>query len=265
MTQEHLAYVLRLADNALILGQRNAEWCSHGPALEEDIALANISLDLIGQSRLLYTHAATLDAALNGAHKTEDDYAYFRTEREFANYTLAELPHCGPLAGNARAERDYAVTIVRNFLYSALMAEVWTALQTSGDAQLAAIAAKSLKETRYHLHHARDWLVRLGDGTEESHRRTQAALDYLMPYTREFFATDAIEQAVADAGIAPLASDFEASWREQLAAALEEATLEAPAEVRHVTTGKQGEHSDHMGYLLAEMQSLARQHPGASW
>ncbi|MDR5777813.1 phenylacetate-CoA oxygenase subunit PaaC [Caballeronia sp. LZ065] len=265
MTQEHLAYVLRLADNALILGQRNAEWCSHGPALEEDIALANISLDLIGQARLLYTHAATLDAALNGAHKTEDDYAYFRTEREFANYTLAELPHCGPLAGNARADRDYAVTIVRNFLYSALMAEVWTALQTSGDTQLAAIAAKSLKETRYHLHHARDWLVRLGDGTEESHRRTQAALDYLMPYTREFFATDAIEQAVADAGIAPLASGFEASWREQLASALDEATLVAPAEVRHVTTGKQGEHSDHMGYLLAEMQSLARQHPGASW
>ncbi|MDR5835069.1 1,2-phenylacetyl-CoA epoxidase subunit PaaC [Caballeronia sp. LZ034LL] len=265
MTQEHLAYVLRLADNALILGQRNAEWCSHGPALEEDIALANISLDLIGQARLLYSHAATLDAALNGASKTEDDYAYFRTEREFANYTLAELPHFGPLAGTARAERDYAVTIVRNFLYSALMAEVWTALQTSGDTQLAAIAAKSLKETRYHLHHARDWLVRLGDGTDESHRRTQAALDYLMPYTREFFATDAIEQAVADAGIAPLASALEASWRAQLASALEEATLDAPAEVRHVSTGKQGEHSEHMGYLLAEMQSLARQHPGASW
>lgn len=265
MTQEHLAYVLRLADNALILGQRNAEWCSHGPALEEDIALANISLDLIGQARLLYSHAATLDAALNGARKTEDDYAYFRTEREFANYTLAELPHFGPLAGTARAERDYAVTIVRNFLYSALMAEVWTALQTSGDTQLAAIAAKSLKETRYHLHHARDWLVRLGDGTDESHRRTQAALDYLMPYTREFFATDAIEQAVADAGIAPLASALEASWRAQLASALEEATLVAPAEVRHVSTGKQGEHSEHMGYLLAEMQSLARQHPGASW
>ena len=113
--------MLRLADNALILGQRNAEWCSHGPALEEDIALANISLDLIGQARLLYTHAATLEAPLNGSKKTEDDYAYFRSEREFANYTIAELPHFGPLAGTARAERDYAVTIVRNFLYSALM------------------------------------------------------------------------------------------------------------------------------------------------
>ncbi|CCD39291.1 Phenylacetate-CoA oxygenase, PaaI subunit [Candidatus Paraburkholderia kirkii UZHbot1] len=263
MSQEHLAYVLRLADNVLILGQRNVEWCSHGPALEEDIALANISLDLIGQARLLYTHAATLEAALNGVKKTEDDYAYFRTEREFVNYMIVE-PHFGPLAGT-RAARDYAVTIVRNFLYSALMAEVWAALQASSDASLAAIAAKSTKETSYHLHHARDWLVRFGDGTEESHRRAQAALDYLMPYTREFFATDAIEQAVADAGIAPLASEFEAAWREQVASALAQATLEAPADVKHITSGKHGEHSEHMGYLLAEMQGLARQHPGASW
>ncbi|VXC52035.1 putative multicomponent oxygenase/reductase subunit for phenylacetic acid degradation [Burkholderia sp. 8Y] len=265
MSTEHLAYVLRLADNALILGQRNAEWCSHGPALEEDIALANISLDLIGQARLLYSHAATLDGELNGVTRTEDDYAYFRTEREFANYTLVELPHFGPLAGTARTERDYAVTIVRNFLYSAFMAHVWTALQASSDAQLAAIAAKSIKETRYHVHHARDWLVRFGDGTEESHRRAQAALDYLMPYTREFFHADAVERAVAEAGIAPLASDLEPEWRDDVQSALDEATLQAPAEVKHVSTGKLGEHSEHMGYLLAEMQSLARQHPGASW
>ncbi|MDR5855665.1 phenylacetate-CoA oxygenase subunit PaaC [Caballeronia sp. LZ062] len=265
MSTEHLAYVLRLADNALILGQRNAEWCSHGPALEEDIALANISLDLIGQARLLYSHAATLESALTGAAKTEDDYAYFRPEREFRNYTLVELPHFGPLAGTARTERDYAVTIVRNFLHSAFMAHVWTALQASSDAQLAAIAAKSIKETRYHVHHARDWLVRFGDGTEESHRRAQAALDYLMPYTREFFHADAVERAVAEAGIAPLASDFEAVWRDDVQSALDEATLQAPAEGKHVSTGKLGEHSEHMGYLLAEMQSLARQHPGASW
>ncbi|KND59936.1 Phenylacetate-CoA oxygenase, PaaI subunit [Candidatus Burkholderia verschuerenii] len=261
----HLAYVLRLADNALILGQRNAEWCSHGPALEEDIALANISLDLIGQARLLYSHAATIEAASTGTKKTEDDYAYFRTEREFANYTLAELPHVGPFAGTVRTERDYAVTIVRNFLHSMLMANVWTALQTSNDAQLAAIAAKSIKETRYHLHHARDWLVRFGDGTAESHRRAQAALDYLMPYTREFFAVDDIERAVAEAGIAPLASDVETAWREEVQSAIDEATLAMPPEVKHVSTGKHGEHSEHMGYLLAEMQSLARQHPGATW
>jgi ring-1,2-phenylacetyl-CoA epoxidase subunit PaaC len=264
-TSQHLAYVLRLADNALILGQRNAEWCSHGPALEEDIALANISLDLIGQARLLYTHAAALEASLTGVEKTEDDYAYFRAEREFANYTIAELPHFGPLAGTVRTGRDYAVTIVRNFLYSAFMNEVWTALEASADAQLAAIASKSIKETRYHVHHARDWLVRFGDGTEESHRRAQAALDYLMPYTNEFFSVDDTERAVAAAGIAPLASDVEAAWRDEIASALEEATLSTPAEVKHVSTGKHGEHSEHMGYLLAEMQSLARQHPGATW
>lgn len=264
-TPEHLAYVLRLADSALILGQRNAEWCGHGPVLEEDIALANMSLDLIGQARLLYTHAATLEETLTGAKKTEDDYAYFRTEREFANYTLAELPHYGPLCGTAHANLDYAVTIVRNFLYAALMAHVWTALESSKDAQLAAIASKSIKETRYHWHHAREWLVRFGDGTDESHRRAQAALDYLLPYTREFFAADAIEDAVAQAGLGVRAADFEAGWLDDVKEALAEATLALPEPVKHISTGKHGEHSEHMGFLLAEMQSLARQHPGATW
>ena len=143
ITTEHLSYVLRLADNALILGQRNAEWCGHGPVLEEDIALANMSLDLIGQARMLYSHAATLEHTLTGAKKTEDDYAYWRAEREFANYTLVELPHRGPLSGTANADRDYAVTIVRNYLYTALMAHVWAALEGSNDAQLAAIASKA--------------------------------------------------------------------------------------------------------------------------
>jgi ring-1,2-phenylacetyl-CoA epoxidase subunit PaaC len=264
-TPQHLQYILRLADNALILGQRNAEWCSHGPALEEDIALANISLDLIGQARLLYSHAATLDAQLNGTQKTEDDYAYFRTEREFANYTIAELPHYGPLAGTARTERDYAVTIVRNFLFATLMAHLWTALLRSTDPQLAAIAERSLKETRYHVHHAHEWLIRFGDGTDESHRRAQAALDWLTPYTREFFTADAVETAVAADGIAPLTSELEAAWRSDVQAALDEATLALPAPVKHVSTGKLGEHSEHMGYVLAQMQSVARQHPGARW
>lgn len=265
VTAEHIAYVLRLADNALILGQRNAEWCGHGPVLEEDIALANMSLDLIGQARLLYTHAAALEAQAGGAARTEDDYAYFRNEREFRNYTLVELPHRGPLCATARAERDYAVTIVRNFLYAALMAQLWPALEASRDETLAAIAAKAIKETRYHLHHAREWLVRFGDGTDESHRRAQAALDYLLPYTREFFAPDPLEQAVARAGIGAAAADFEPAWSADLASALDEATLTLPAAVAHVTQGKLGEHSEHMGFLLAEMQSLARQHPGATW
>ncbi|WP_420994200.1 1,2-phenylacetyl-CoA epoxidase subunit PaaC [Cupriavidus sp. 30B13] len=261
----HLSYVLRLADNALILGQRNSEWCGQGPALEEDIALANMSLDLIGQARLLYSHAAALEEAAGGARKTEDSYAYFRTEREFANYTLTELPHAGSLAATARSGRDYAVTITRNFLYAALMRHLWAALQSSADPQLAAIAAKSLKEARYHLQHAGEWLVRFGDGTGESHRRAQAALDYLMPYTAEFFAADAVEAAIAAAGIGPLTADLQPAWQEDVAATLAEATLAAPAPARHVTTGKHGEHSEHMGYLLAEMQSLARQHPGATW
>ncbi|WP_179405465.1 1,2-phenylacetyl-CoA epoxidase subunit PaaC [Burkholderia guangdongensis] len=264
-TPEHLAYVLRLADNALILGQRNAEWCGHGPILEEDIALTNMSLDLIGQARMLYTHAAELERQLTGATKTENDYAYFRAEREFANFTLAELPHFGPLSGNADADKDYAVTIVRNFLYATLMLHLWSALESSDDTQLAAIAAKSVKETRYHVHHAREWLVRLGDGTDESHRRAQAALDYLMPYTSEFFAADAIDDAAAAQRVGPAPASLEAAWRADVDDALADATLTPPAPVQHVMTGKQGEHSEHMGYLLAEMQSLARQHPGATW
>jgi ring-1,2-phenylacetyl-CoA epoxidase subunit PaaC len=172
-------YLLHLADNALVLGQRNAEWCGHGPILEEDLALANNSLDLLGQARLLYQHAASLinaDASaaqrfshLQGARTdgavTEDTLAYFRDTPEFRNLTLLELPHSGPLASTASGDRDYATTIARNFLYSALMVLVWDRLQASADAQLAAIAAKSLKEVRYHLRHASDWLVRFGDGT----------------------------------------------------------------------------------------------------
>ncbi|KVE27672.1 phenylacetic acid degradation protein [Burkholderia singularis] len=265
ITPQHLAYVLRLADNALILGQRNAEWCGHGPILEEDIALTNMSLDLIGQARLLYTHAADLERQLTGIEKTEDDYAYFRGQREFTNYTFVELPHYGPLCGTAHAPLDYAVTIVRNFLYSTLMLHVFQALETSSDAQLAAIASKSLKETRYHAHHAREWLIRLGDGTDESHARTQAALDYLMPYTREFFVADEIDAAAATAGIGPAIASLDAAWRADVDAALDEATLVPPKSSLHVPAGKRGEHSEHFGYLLAQMQSTARQHPGASW
>ncbi|WP_298925737.1 1,2-phenylacetyl-CoA epoxidase subunit PaaC [uncultured Ramlibacter sp.] len=243
-------YLLHLADNALVLGQRNAEWCGHGPVLEEDIAMANISLDLVGQARMLYQHAASLIG--NGA--TEDSLAYFRDAREFRNFTLLELPHHGPLAATAAADRDYAVTITRNFLYSAHMLLLWDGLQAHEDAQLAAIAAKSLKETRYHLRHARDWLLRLGDGTDASHARMQAALDHLMPYTQEFWSG-------ADARTAAL----QAAWDTLVDEALAEATLQRPAAGGHVPRGKEGLHSEHLGFLLAEMQSLARQHPGTQW
>jgi ring-1,2-phenylacetyl-CoA epoxidase subunit PaaC len=145
------------------------------------------------------------------------------------------------------------------------MLHVWSTLTGSSDEHLAAIAAKSIKETQYHVHHSHEWLVRFGDGTDESHRRAQAALDYLMPYTREFFSADATEDAIAAAGVGPKTSEIEAVWLEDVRAALDEATLKLPEPVKHITTGKYGEHSEHMGFLLAEMQSLARQHPGASW
>ncbi|MCM2253918.1 MAG: phenylacetate-CoA oxygenase subunit PaaC [Ramlibacter sp.] len=256
-----LDYLLHLADNALVLGQRNAEWCGHGPALEEDIAMANIGLDLIGQARLLYQHAATLA----GPGATEDSLAYFRDAGQFRNFTLLELPHHGPLAGTAAAERDYATTIARNFLYSAFMLLRWQSLQDSGDAQLAAIAAKSLKETRYHLRHARDWLVRLGDGTAESRARMQAALDHLMPYTQEFWTRSDAETAALESGAAADPGSFRQAWEQAVAQALAEAGLQPPPGGGHVSRGKQGLHSEHLSYLLAEMQGLARQHPGASW
>jgi ring-1,2-phenylacetyl-CoA epoxidase subunit PaaC len=254
-------YLLHLADNALVLGQRNAEWCGHGPVLEEDIAMANISLDLIGQARLLYQHTATL----TGAGTTEDSLAYFRDAGEFRNYTLLELPHHGPLAGTAAAERDYATTIARNFLYSALMLLVWESLQESKDSQLAAIGAKSLKETRYHLRHARDWLVRLGDGTVESHARMQSALNHLMPYTQEFWTPSPADAAAISSGTGVDTRLLREAWDAEVDAALDEATLQRPQPGGYIPRGKEGFHSEHLSYVLAEMQGLARQHPGVQW
>ncbi len=274
-------YVLHLADNALVLGQRNAEWCGHGPILEEDLALANNSLDLIGQARLLYQCAAArinADAGLaqrfahlQGARQdgriTEDTLAYFRDTAEFRNHTLMELPHHGPLVGYAVAERDYAVTIARNFLVSALMVLVWDRLQTSADTELAAIAAKSLKEVRYHLQHASDWLVRLGDGTEESHRRAQAAVDHLLPFCEAFWQPGPAERAAAQDGTGVNMLALRESWNALINETLTEATLSRHDQPHqgYVAQGHVGVHSEHLGFLLAEMQSLARAHPTAVW
>ena len=257
----HVDYLLHLADNALILGQRNAEWCGHGPVLEEDIAMANIGLDHIGQARLLYQHAA----AQIGGDATEDRLAYFRNPKEFRNYVLLELPHATAIAPSAAVERDYAVTIARNFLNSSLMLLVWEALQTSKDMQLAAIAAKSLKEVRYHLRHSTDWVLRLGDGTAESHTRMQAALDHLMPFSQEFWTAQPTETEAAQAGVGVLPGTLKDRWDTSVAQVLTEATLTVPSSQGHITRGKDGVHSEHLSYLLAEMQSLARAHPEAKW
>jgi ring-1,2-phenylacetyl-CoA epoxidase subunit PaaC len=248
--------LLHLADNALVLGQRNAEWCGNGPVLEEDIALANMSLDLIGQARLLYQHAATV--AGHGA--TEDSLAYFRDATEFRNYTLLELPHA-----SEASERDYAVTIVRNFLYSALMLLRWEALQKAQDAQLAGIAGKSFKEVSYHLRHSRDWLVRLGDGTAESHARTQAALNHLMPYTAEFWTQAAVDRETPAQGLATSTAALRGPWDELVNDALQQAGLQRPSSGAGWPPGNNRQHSEHLAPLLAEMQSLARAHPDAQW
>jgi len=255
------SYLLHLADNAVVLGQRNAEWCGHGPILEEDLALANMSLDLIGQARLLYQQVARL----RGGGITEDALAYFRDVPEFRNYTLLELPHRGPLVGYARSGMDYAITITRNFLYSAFMVPLWHQLERCADTDLTSIAAKSRKEASYHLRHARDWLVRLGDGSDESHARTQAAIDHLMPYTQEFWSPSTLEHEARDAGIDIDWAQLEADWNALVDDALAEATLLRPSAGGYITQGKNGVHSEHLGFLLAEMQSLARAHPGATW
>ena len=273
-TAAHIDYLLHLADNALVLGQRNAEWCGHGPVLEEDIAMANISVDLIGQARMLYQHIAVLKA--DGA--TEDTLAYFRDAPDFRNFTLLELPHSvtgGGPAGEPGGTRDYAVTIVRNFLYSALMVLRWEALKPSTDAQLAAIAERSVKETRYHMRHSRDWLVRLGDGTPESHAKTQAAWNLLLPYVLEFWTEFAIEDDVSEQGIGVATASLQGDWQGLVNDAAQEATLTSPVAIGAPAgtgaqpiawpQGKRGDHSPHLAPLLADMQSLARQHPGATW
>ncbi len=255
------AYLLHLADNALIHGQRIAEWCGHGPVLEEDIAMANIGLDCIGQARMLYQHAASLI----GGDATEDTLAYFRDANEFRNYTLLELPHQTAFAPSVRTERDYSVTITRNFLYSTLMSLIWPALASSKDAQLAAIAAKASKEVRYHLRHSTDWMLRLGDGTKESHDKMQAALDYLMPYTQEFFTSSAFEKDAVAQGIGVDITALQDTWQSAVATVVTQATLQMSPATGHLTRGKETAHSEHLSYLLAEMQSLARAHPGAVW
>ena len=249
-SQALFRYVLRLGDLSLVLGQRLGEWVGHSPALEEDLGVANIALDLIGQARLLLTYAGEVE----GRGRDEDKLAYLREQGAYFNAILAEQPN-----------GDFGQTIVRQVLIDAFQLELYERMAGSLDARLAAIAAKSVKETRYHLRYSSGWLVRLGDGTEESHARVQSALELLWPYTVELFAEDDLDRLMADSGIAPRLSEVHDAWVRRIEAILTEATLQRPADRPHAWHGKHGQHSEHLGYILAEMQYLQRIYPDARW
>ena len=243
-------YVLRLGDLSLVLAQRLGEWVGHAPALEEDLGLANVALDLIGQARLLLTYAGEIE----GRGRGEDELAFLREHGEYLNATLVELPN-----------GDFGRTIVRQVLVDAFQLELYERMSASSDERLAEIAAKAVKEIRYHLRYSGGWLVRLGDGTDESHARVQSALDGLWPYTVELFAEDELDRSMAEHGIAPRLSEVQAAWSTRIDPILAEATLTRPADRPHAWHGKRGQHSEHLGYMLAEMQYLQRAHPGARW
>ena len=249
-TDPQVQYLLRIGDTALILAQRIAEWTGHAPVLEEDIALANIALDLVGQARGVLTRAGEIE----GAGHDEDQLAYLREERDFRNVTIVELPR-----------GDFAFTVVRNSMMATFFKLLWTNLSASSDAELAAIAGKAVKEARYHQQHSADWVVRLGLGTSESKQRMHAGLEELWRYSAELFASDAIDDAAAQLKLGPRWGDLKDEWLAEMSAILGEAQLDVPAAVPFVSTGKQGRHSEHMGYILAELQYLQRAFPGGTW
>lgn len=252
-------YVLRIGDTALVHAQRLAEWCGHAPVLEEDIALSNVALDHIGQARALLTHAGSLHASRAGGQAyDEDQLAFLRGEGDFRNVTLAELPL-------RRGGGDFADTVVRNLLLSTWFKLWWQRLQSSADETLAGISGKALKEARYHQSHAAQWVVRLGDGTDESAARMRKALARAWPYVPELFEADAVDAAAVASGIGPATSDLHPQWSTEIAAVLKDANLTAPAATAFRSTGRRGVHSEHLGYLLAEMQVLQRSYPGGAW
>jgi len=251
-------YALRLGDDALIGAQRLAQWCAHAPELEEDVALANIALDQLGAARVLLTYAG---AAMG---RSEDDLAYLRDDHEFRNCLLAELPNAGPAAAHG-APGDFGVTMGRMLLLETWQLLTFSSLVDSSDHTLSAVAAKARRQWQYHVDHATQWTVRLGDGTQESHRRMQAAIDDLWPYTHELFEDDELCRELADAGIAPLPSSLRPQWTEVVGDVLTRATLTMPSDGWAPSGGRTGQHTEHLSYLLAEMQVVHRAYPGASW
>src|SRR5258706_9255412 len=243
-------YALRRADDALILGHRLSEWCGHAPVLEEDMALANMGLDLLGQARELYSYAAKVE----GKGNDEDKFAYLRDIRQYRNLLLVEQPN-----------GDFAHTMVRQFFYAGFVDLYWRAMMKSSDATLAAIAAKSEKESAYHLRHSSEWIVRLGDGTEESHRRAQASIDDLWAFTGEMFHIDESERALIDSGIAVDPVTQRPQWLKTVSDIVSEATLVLPRSDWMQQGGRSGRHSEHLGHLLSELQSMQRTVPGVTW
>jgi ring-1,2-phenylacetyl-CoA epoxidase subunit PaaC len=244
------SYILHLADNALIIGHRNSEWCGHGPVLEQDIAITNISLDLIGQARNFYQYSAQLKA--DGS--TEDTLAYLRPEREFKNCLLTEQPN-----------GDWAQTILRQFFFSVYQFLLYEELQQSKDEQLAAIAIKSLKEVTYHLRWSSEWVIRLGDGTEESHQRMLKAIDELWMYTGELFTSSGYELQVTGEGVGVDTALLKTKWEKKVQEIFTEATLPYPDKVFQQTGGKEGIHTEHLGYILADLQFMQRAYPNSEW
>jgi ring-1,2-phenylacetyl-CoA epoxidase subunit PaaC len=250
MQKELFDYILRLADNSLIHGQRLAEWCGHGPVLEEDIALSNTALDFIGQATNLYKYAAELE----GQGRDEDQIAFLRDADAYFNLILLEQPN-----------GDYAFTMARQFLFTMWYYLVLEQLTNSKDSFLSGFAQKSIKEVKYHVIHSRDWILRMGDGTEESHQRIQSAFDSIWEYTPEMFEMDDLEKQMSEQGIGVDLLALRPTWRAQVEAVLQEATLTAPADAWGHSGGKRGRHSEHLGFILADMQYLQRAYPGAKW
>lgn len=250
LNQATLEYTIRLGDDSIILGHRLSEWCRNAPFLEEDLALQNVALDYVGRARMFYGYAAELA----GDGRTEDDFAYLRDVRQFSNLLLHELPR-----------GDFACTMTRQLFLDVFYSLYLTALLQSQDSTLSGIAAKGIKETRYHLRRSHEWALRLGDGTEESHTRMQKAVDGLWGYTHELFDVDELEQQLVDAGVGVNSAALRPAWQEKVTAILSEATLNVPEDGWAVRGGRQGYHTENLGHLLTEMQSVHRAYPGVEW
>lgn len=245
-----LEYTLRLADSSIVLGHRLSQWCGHGPILEEDIALTNIALDFVGLGTNLLDYAAILE----GKDRTADDLAFLRNERDYKNLLITEQPN-----------GDYAYTIARQFFYDVFTYYLYSELKDSKDIQLAAISEKAIKEVTYHLRHSGEWMLRLGDGTEESHNRMQKAVNELWSFVGEFFDADEVDTLMHEEGIAPDLAGIKTKWEKHVRELLSEATIECPTGIYFQKGSRNGQHSEHLGFMLAEMQYLQRSYPEAKW